>query len=174
MILRSSDVLILGYCYYVGLMRDRAKLANLPCGDNGGDVLGSKYFPPCLLRTCAANDPKTILFGEAPLPSSSLSLATEEERARLRSLVDRHVGGSKKLLLLSGGADALVPHAHTEPFARALGELGVDVRDEVFAGVGHSFAAPMVERAVEFLVGSFGERAAAVGKDGKDGNRARM
>lgn len=158
-------------------MRDRAKLANLPCGDNV-DVLGSKYFPPCLLRTCAANDPKTILFGEAPLsPSSSespLSLATEEERARLRSLVDRHVGGGKKLLLLSGGADALVPHAHTGPFARALGELGVDVRDEVFAGVGHSFAAPMVERAVEFLVGSFGERAAAVGKDGKDGNRARM
>ncbi|KAI9900851.1 hypothetical protein N3K66_005113 [Trichothecium roseum] len=171
----DAVVVVVGCPDFPGLMRDRAKLANLPCGDDGGDVLGSKYFPPCLLRTCAANDPKTILFGESPLPSSSLSLATEEERARLRALVDRHVGGKgKKLLLLSGGADVLVPYANTEAFARALGDLGVDVRDEVFAGVGHSFAAPMVERAVEFLVGSFGERVAEAAAVGKDGNRARM
>ena len=130
---------------YVGLMNDRAKLADLPCGDS---FLGSKYFPRSLLNTCASHDPKSILFRDSPLPSLPIP---PSERSRLQAELEPRIRG-KKLLLLSGGADTLVPHKNSEGFVRVLEELGVDVKDMVFESVGHKFAAPMVEPAVEFLV----------------------
>lgn len=138
-----------------GLMSDRAAQANLDCG---ADFIGSKYFPKDLVGTCSSHDPKTLLFGTSPIPSGALSNA---EQARLRFILDERIRG-KKLLLCSGGADALVPYANAKSFVamlkEAVGDKGwyrdgdVELDDRVYEGVGHKFSADMVEDAVRFLV----------------------
>lgn len=139
----------------IGLLGDRAAQAKLDCG---AAFVGSKYFPKDLTQTCNSHDPKALLFGTSTIPSPSLS-ATEQ--ARLRTILDKRIRG-KKLLLCSGGDDALVPYAKTKPFATLLKEAvgehgwyrdgGVEMDDRVYEGVGHKFSADMVEDAVRFLV----------------------
>ena len=135
-------------------MSDRAKTANLDCGEH---FLGSKYFPESLTRTCQAVDPNALLFG----PPSTLALPLPAiERERLRHVFDDRISG-KKLLLCSGGDDALVPYANAKPFVDVLKDAtkgwykdgNVLVDDRVYKGVGHRFSKGMVEDAVRFLVG---------------------
>ncbi|GJN67898.1 hypothetical protein PLICBS_001940 [Purpureocillium lilacinum] len=149
----------------VGLLTDRATKANLDTGSS--PLLGSKYLPPSLIESLWRHDPRGILFGNAtsltptPVPSPPLSQAEQE---RLRPLLDRHLRG-KKLLLCSGGADELVPHARTAPLAGLLADAargwyadgGLEVADRVYEGVGHHFSEGMVRDAVEFLVRVVGE-----------------
>jgi predicted esterase len=127
-------------------MSDRAK--------NSGfreELLGSKRFPNDLVNLCCLHDPKGILYGTAPLPSS-LPL-TAQERERLRSLLDERGLRDKKILLLSGADDPLVPYAHTRPLVKVLEDVGgVPLEDKVYDGVKHWFTADMVQDAVRFLV----------------------
>ena len=54
-------------------MKDRARKSGLPtfkAEDSGASFLGSPDFPPDLVRTCLANDPKGILFGTNEVPES--------------------------------------------------------------------------------------------------------
>lgn len=139
-------------------MSDRAKIANLDCGDA---FLGSKYFPPDLITATLAHDPKGLLAGTSPLPGPPLSTA---EQARLRPILDSRVGG-KRLLVCSGSQDKLVPCANSRSVVALLrdavdgwyAEGGVTVDDRVYEGVGHSFCAEMVEDAVGFLVDAVAE-----------------
>lgn len=138
-------------------MGDRAAEARL---DAGASFLGSRYFPPDLIATCLAHDPKAILFGNKPTPSTTPS---SSEQSRLRSILESRVRG-KRLLLCSGAEDALVPYANSKPLASLLKEAtgesgwcrdaGVVIDDRVYDGVGHRFSAAMVEDAVRFLVKS--------------------
>ncbi|KAM0337240.1 hypothetical protein ACHAPQ_003340 [Fusarium lateritium] len=151
----DAAVVVIGCPDFAGLLSDRAAQAKLDCG---AAFVGSKYFPKDLTQTCKSHDPKALLFGTSPIPSSPLS-ATEQ--ARLKTILDERIRG-KKLLLCSGGDDALVPYAKTKPFATLLKEAvgeqgwyrdgGVEMDDRVYEGVGHKFSVDMVEDAVRFLV----------------------
>lgn len=123
--------------------------------------MGSKYFPADSIATIRKTDPKGILFGTGPIPSLPLSSA---EQDRLRAILDGRVRG-KKLLLCSGGADDLVPYAHSQSFIRLLEDAaggwyadgGIEVDNRVYEGVGHKFAADMVNDAVAFLMRAVAE-----------------
>lgn len=141
-------------------MTDRAKRADLDTGS--APLLGSRFFPKTLLSTLCAHDPRAILFGPGgSLPSLPLPAA---EQARLRAVLDARVRG-KKVLLCSGGDDALVPYARSRPLLAVLKDAaggwyadgGLVVDDRVYAGVGHRFSKDMVGDAVEFLVRVVGE-----------------
>ncbi|OAA33305.1 hypothetical protein AAL_00770 [Moelleriella libera RCEF 2490] len=96
-----------------------------------------------LLRTLRAHDPKSILFGDAPLPPPA-ALAEGAEQTRVRGILDSRIRG-KRLLVCSGADDRLVPDA------------GVVLEDRVYEGVGHSFSKDMVQDAVAFLVNAVAE-----------------
>lgn len=155
-------------------MSDRARLSKLDT--QGGALLGSKYFPPPLLRTLEAHDPKAILFGAGadslpPLPLSA------PEQDRLRGILDARVRG-KRLLLCSGADDKLVPYARSKPLLDVLKDAvggwyrdgRVVLDDRVYEGVGHWFSAAMVRDSVAFLV-----EAVALGPRGREvGERSRI
>ena len=132
------------------MMRARARNQHLDCGD---EFFGSKYFPNDLVGCCKSHDPRGLLFGTSALPSKPL---TPAERSRIAQiLAARGCLRGKKLLLLSGADDKLVPHSFTTPMVKLLEEVGgVDVSDKLYKGVGHAFSADMVREAVRFLVGA--------------------
>lgn len=156
------------------MMTSRAELSKLDYGETG--FLGSKYFPADSVATARRFDPKGILFGTDAIPALPLS-STEQDR--LRSIFDSRVRG-KKLLLCSGGADELVPYSKGEAFIRLLKDAaggwyadgGVEVDDRVYEGVGHRFAADMVNDAVAFLMRAVAEGPRQRKKDVE--SRARM
>ncbi|KAK5992192.1 hypothetical protein PT974_05593 [Cladobotryum mycophilum] len=157
----DAAVVVVGCPDFMGLMNSRAKTSSLDCGETG--FLGSKYFPPDLINTCLARDPKGIIFGTQPIPSLPLSSADQD---RIRKILDGRIRG-KKLLLCSGGADKLVPYQNSVPFLEvfkdAVGASGwygdgrVSVDDRVYEGIGHKFSAQMVNDAVAFLVEAVAE-----------------
>lgn len=122
-----------------------------------GSFLGSRYFPPSLVRTALAHDPKGLLFGTDAVPPLPLSDADKE---RVRQTLDGQRVRGKRLLLCSGGRDALVPFAVGKPVVDVLtdatrwygGGGGVSVESRVYADVGHAFSKDMVEDTVRFLV----------------------
>ena len=134
-------------------MSDRAKTSKLDYGD---DFLGSKYFPPSLVESCAQHDPKALLFNTQAIPTLPLS---QNERTRLKAVFDHRIKG-KRLLLCSGGADELVPYANAESFVTVLKDAvggwyqdgRVMVDDRVYKDIGHQFSKDMVEDTVKFLV----------------------
>lgn len=123
-------------------MSRRASTSNLTL-ENDKPFLGSKYFPPSLISTCLAHDPRGLLFGLDP-PTTTDSRSTSFDLSRPRS---------KRLLICSGADDKLVPHDAGVPFIQALKARGVEGLDErIYEGVGHAFSGEMVMDAVEFLV----------------------
>ncbi|KAM5352684.1 hypothetical protein ACJ41O_005406 [Fusarium nematophilum] len=170
----DAAVVVVGCPDFMGLMSDRADLAGLDCG---AGFLGSKYFPQDLIKTCLGHDPKALLFGTSSVPSSSPLSAADQ--ARLRPILNSRVKG-KKLLLCSGGEDALVPYANSRLLVNLLKEAvgaggwyhdgGVVLEDRVYEGVGHRFSAAMVEDAVRFLVEAV-EGGTRKGR-GRDGERS--
>ncbi|KAK1255419.1 hypothetical protein MKX08_009414 [Trichoderma sp. CBMAI-0020] len=155
----DAGVAIVGCPDLTNMMATRAELSKLSCG--GAGFLGSQYFPADSVATARRFDPKGILFGTDAIPALPLSSA---EQDRLRSIFDSRVRG-KKLLLCSGGADELVPYSKGEAFIRLLKDAaggwyadgGVEVDDRVYEGVGHRFAADMVNDAVAFLTRAVAE-----------------
>ncbi|KAL7796062.1 Alpha/Beta hydrolase protein [Trichoderma ceciliae] len=155
----DAAVAVVGCPDLAGLLSSRAAASKLDCGEAG--FLGSKYFPTDSIATVRKRDPKGILFGTNAIPSLPLSSA---EQDRLREILDSRIRG-KRLLLCSGVADELVPYAKSEPFIRVLEDAvsgwyadgGVDVDNRVYEGVGHRFAADMVNDAVAFLMQAVAE-----------------
>ncbi|PNY27542.1 Uncharacterized protein TCAP_02534, partial [Tolypocladium capitatum] len=173
----DAAVVVVGCPDYLGLMTDRAKRSDLDTGS--APLLGSRFFPRALLSACCAHDPRAILFGPGgSLPSVPLPAA---EQARLRSILDARVRG-KKVLLCSGGDDALVPHALSRPLLAVLKDAargwyrdgGFVVDDRVYEGVGHRFSKDMVRDAVEFLVSVVGEGPRPRGGKEEEEEKARI
>ncbi|KAH7148395.1 Alpha/Beta hydrolase protein [Dactylonectria macrodidyma] len=152
----DAAVAVVGCPDFMGLMEDRASSTGL---EYGASFLGSKYFPPDVVATCLAQDPKAVLFGTSAVPPAPLMTS---ERSRLRPLLDSRVRG-KRLLLCSGAEDTLVPYANGKPVIDALKDAVGDeagwyregrvvLEDRVYEGVGHRFSKDMVLDAVRFLV----------------------
>ena len=141
-------------------MTKRALRSSIDTGS--APLLGSRFFPKTLLSTLSLHDPRAMLFGPGSiLPSLPLPAA---EQARLRPLLDARVRG-KRVLLCSGGDDALVPYARSRPLLAVLKDAaggwyadgGFELDDRVYEGVGHRFSKDMVVDAVDFMVRVVGE-----------------
>ncbi|PSR80564.1 hypothetical protein BD289DRAFT_346395, partial [Coniella lustricola] len=167
-----AGVSIIGCPDFQLLMADRARLTKLASYDpetKGAGFLGAAQFPPALVAQCARFDPKGIVFGTRDVPrlntNSSEGVAADndkehqqQERERIRGVLDKHVRG-KKLLMCTGGDDKLVPWRCSEPFTDwfvdaaqtwyADGGLSVDNR--IYPGRGHECSTEMVQDAARFV-----------------------
>jgi hypothetical protein len=163
----------------LALLSNRARLSKretFKAQDEGSSFLGSKDFPRDIVRACLRYDPKGILFGTEAVQEPE----SEEEKRRLKGLLDARIKG-KKVLVCSGGDDKLVPYAMSKPFVglleRAVGtwyaDGGVTVVNKVYDGVGHAFSEGMVEDATAFLIEEIASapvvvpRAGTFGEEGK-------
>ena len=138
-------------------MTDRAirgKLASCTSTNPPGrDFLGSKDFPPSLLEAVRQRDPAGIFLGELDDPSAHTREPTEGEKARLRPILREKLAG-KKLLVLSGGRDRLVPYSMSSPLLEWLktaldknggwfNNCGTDLIDIVDPEARHEFSTLM-------------------------------
>ncbi|KAK4172354.1 hypothetical protein QBC36DRAFT_76572 [Triangularia setosa] len=161
-----AGVCVIGCPDFMNLLSDRARLSKLntySAQDDGASFLGSRDFPPSLIKACNNYDPKAILFGPHPVPEQPQQ--TRQELIRQTILYERLQG--KKLLVCSGGVDKLVPPRCSDPFMNWLKAAAVNppspsfdkeqrfwVDDRVYPGVGHEFSSEMVKDAVQFIVGA--------------------
>lgn len=154
----SAGVVVIGCPDYAALISDRArksKLETFSASDDGSSFVGSKDFPEALVGSVKKYDPKGILFGTNEIKLSP----SDEERQRLRSLLDDRIKG-KKFQVLSGGKDKLVPYAKSEPFLNFFKKAvdtwykdgNVSVEDNVYPEAGHEFSEDMMTDAVRFIV----------------------
>ncbi|KAI0595472.1 hypothetical protein F4775DRAFT_370757 [Biscogniauxia sp. FL1348] len=154
----TAGVMVIGCPDYMSLMQDRARLSKLQtwsATDNGASFFGSRDFPDALIAACKKFDPKGIVFGTGEI--SRAPSAAEQDR--IRSVLDSRIHG-KKLQVLSGGADKLVPYAAAEPFLDFLKTAAaswykngaVSIEDHVYQGVGHEFNAEMRKDATRFIL----------------------
>lgn len=149
-------------------MVERARLSKLATYKasqeaGGPPFLGSRDFPSALVGSVLKRDPKGIVFGTeaAVWPSSS-----EGERA-VHDTLQKHIAG-KRFLVCSGGADKLVPYKNGEAFMNVFKkavstwpDLGVQVTDNIYDGIGHQFSPGMVVDAVQFVVDTVADAAGA-------------
>ncbi|KLU83820.1 hypothetical protein MAPG_02870 [Magnaporthiopsis poae ATCC 64411] len=153
-----TGVSIIGCPDYMFLMSDRAKKLKLPTAstaDDGAGFLGSKDFPPDLVRACRKFDPKALVFGTQE-PTWPLS---PDGEGRVKQLLASRLRG-KKILNCYGGADRLVPYRCSEPFLNFFKkacdqwapELDVSFDSREYPEAGHEFADDMVLDAVKFIV----------------------
>jgi hypothetical protein len=146
-------------------MKDRAIRSKLPsCTSTdppGQDFLGSKDFPPSLLEAIRQRDPAGLLLGELEDPNAYTREPTEGEKARLRPILREKLAG-KKLLVLSGGRDRLVPYQQSEAFLAWLGraleeksgwfsDCGTELVDIVDPEARHEFSALMRDETESWL-----------------------
>ncbi|TLS26398.1 hypothetical protein PpBr36_04584 [Pyricularia pennisetigena] len=165
----TAGVVIIGCPDYMY----RARLSRLPTfstEDNGASFIGSKDFPPDLVRACEKYDPRGLVFGPRKTPSWPLPVEQEPEAKRI---VTSRLRG-KRMLSCSGGDDKLVPYYCSKPFVdfmkgvqKEWSELDVVFDDRVYAGAGHEFSPGMVTDAVKFLVET--TRAEGSRQSGKSG-----
>ena len=180
----STAVVTIGCPDYTRLMTDRAKLSKRKTWTSssppGRDFLGSADFPPSLVEAVKRADPAGLLWS---LPGLNWhrdqehlhTSLTEEERQILQPVMTRCFG-NKRILNLSGGADKLVPYAHSKPFVDWLKTVsrkggwfegsGLVVEDIVFDSVGHDVPSPMVDEMVRLLRESLEDEKADGMEDG--------
>ncbi|KAH6696976.1 Alpha/Beta hydrolase protein [Plectosphaerella plurivora] len=175
----SAAVVVIGCPDFMGLLSNRARLSKRECFsalDNGASFLGSRDFPRDLVRACLRYDPKGILFGTDAVRDPE----NEEEKQRLRGLLDARIRG-KKVLVCSGGDDKLVPYAMSEAFVRFMeraagtwyADRGVTVVNKVYEEVGHVFSPGMVEDATAFLLEEIASAPVAVPRAGTFGEKGK-
>jgi dienelactone hydrolase len=114
----SAAAVVIGCADYCALMQDRGVKSRIP-DFAVGDCAS---FPGSLLEVVKQWDPAAI--------------GKEEVVRRLKG---------KKVLVLSGGGDKLVPYRCSEEVLEWLKAGGVGVRDVVYEGVGHECTTAMVE-----------------------------
>jgi pimeloyl-ACP methyl ester carboxylesterase len=153
----TAAIIIIGCADYTRLMTDRAirgKLSSCTATDPPGrDFLGSQDFPSSLLEMIRQRDPAGLLLGELDDPKAHSLEPSEGEKARLRPILKEKLAG-KKLLVLSGGKDRLVPYQQSEPFLtwlkRALdknggwfNDCGTEVEDILDPEARHEYSSMM-------------------------------
>ena len=165
----NTAVVTVGCPDYTRLITDRARLSKRKTWTSssppGRDFLGSADFPPSLIEAVKQADPAGLIWS---LPGLNWQKdqehlhanLTDEERQVLQPVMSRCFG-NKRILNLSGGADKLVPYAHSKPFVDWLKTVsgkggwfegsGLVVEDIVFDGVGHEVPSRMVDEMVRFV-----------------------
>lgn len=148
-------------------MTDRARLSKLSTytTSNGASFIGSKDFPDALVSAIYKRDPKGIVFGSSPITSTP----SPTQQSSLRKILDSTIKG-KRIQVLSGKIDKLVPYHASEPFLDFLktatggwyADGEVYVEDNVYDGVGHAYSDGMKVDAVRFVCNTL----AATGKKG--------
>lgn len=146
-------------------MSDRARLSKLASWVDsptpGKRFLGSRDFPPGLVKAVELHDPAGMLLGklDGPIRRVEETKGSEVDQGRLLPLMKRCIQG-KRVLNLSGSADKLVPYKCGEAFiqwlraAAAPGSWfanGINLEDIVFDGVGHQMSPAMVKEAIRFI-----------------------
>jgi len=150
----TSGVVVIGCPDYQRVMTHRAEKSRLESWtgeDPESSFLGSQHFPTGLLHILHRVDPTGFIYNSAK---------TDLER---KQRLGKTLGG-KKLLILSGGADKLVPYDSSKPFLDWLktekpilqdgkeSSMVVNMRDVVYEGVGHECTEEMVEELVTFVL----------------------
>ena len=92
-----------------------------------------------------------LQFGPPILPDSLLEVIKRESPVST-PVAGRNPFFGKKILVLAGGKDELVPWVFSESFVERIevGEKGVK-KVLVYPGVGHAFTAPMEEEVANFV-----------------------
>ncbi|KAF3927754.1 hypothetical protein ABW21_db0208415 [Orbilia brochopaga] len=135
----TAGVVVIGCPDFQAVMTHRARKSKLQSSQEGR-FIGSADYPRSLVVTVNKTDPAGIIMtNRAP-----------EDRVKL---IQERLGG-KKVLVLSGGADKLVPYECSKPFLDLLKDKGqgiLDIRDVVYEGVGHECTEPMIQELVAFV-----------------------
>lgn len=163
----TTGIIGIGCPDYVRLMMDRARLSNIADWDANEPerFLSSKSFTRTLKAVVDRYDPSMLIMAKMNSITSDEHLhePSDHEKDRISRVLDRTLRG-KRILLLSGGADKLVPYNCGEPFLiflkRAMGTYyengGIVLEDLVFNGVGHDISPDMVKELIRFVDESLG------------------
>jgi hypothetical protein len=164
-------------------MTDRAIRSELSsCMDSdppGQNFLGSPSFPKSLVEAVEQYDPAGLLLGELDTVTGDDHLHTpsEVERKRLLPIMREKLAG-KKLLVLSGGRDRLVPYEQSEPFLTWLkkaldkesgwcNDQGTELEDIVDPDGRHEFSALMRKEAERWLCDLLAASTRGYGRESK-------
>ncbi|KAL8938196.1 MAG: hypothetical protein Q9216_004023 [Gyalolechia sp. 2 TL-2023] len=168
----SAAIIVIGCPDYFSLMSDRAQRSKrsswLDDPRPGVHFVGSRDFPPGLVKSVELHDPAGMLLGKPDQPirgpvNKNLSAVHD---ARLLPQLRRLLYG-KRILSLSGGADKLVPYRCGEAFiewlkyAAAPGNWfdgSVHLENIVYNDVGHQMTPRMVVEAIRFIQESLQSR----------------
>lgn len=163
----TTGIVGIGCPDYKSLMMDRARLSKLADWDSSdpSSFLGSKSFPRPLVAAVDKHDPAGLIMGqlERAITGSYLHELSESEEEKVSKVLDRTLR-NKRILLLSGAADKLVPSRCGQPFLdflkRAISTYyehgGIVLEDLVFDGVGHEISPNMVKELMRFVDESLG------------------
>ena len=163
----TTGIIGIGCPDYVRLMMDRARLSKIADWDstNPYKFLSSKSFTRTLCSAVEKHDPAGLIMRELDGASieDRLHEPSDSERNKISMILDRTLRG-KRILLLSGGADKLVPYRCGEPFLVFLKTAinsyykhgGIVLKDYVFDDVGHEISPEMVGELIRFVDESLG------------------
>jgi pimeloyl-ACP methyl ester carboxylesterase len=163
----TTGIVGIGCPDYVRLMMDRARLSKIADWGptNPHKFLGSKSFPRAFYSVVEKYDPAGLIMRELDgvTIDDRLHEPSDSEKRKISMALDRTLRG-KRILLLSGGADKLVPYKCGEPFLNFLQTAintyykhgGIVLQDRVFDGVGHEICPEMVGELIRFVDESLG------------------
>ncbi|KAI1270670.1 hypothetical protein F5Y18DRAFT_369138 [Xylariaceae sp. FL1019] len=153
----TAGVVVIGCPDYMNLMKDRARRSKLQTytEDEGASFIGSKDFPESLVAMCKKFDAKGTLFGTGEVPKTP----SAAEKDRIRPMLDSRIKG-KRIQILSGGADKLVPYKDGKDFLDFFKDAtsgwwkegNVYVEDNLYPKVGHKFEDEMLKDATRFVL----------------------
>lgn len=140
-----------------------ARAAKSKLSSDNTPFIGSMHFPPALVAAAKRWDPKGRLLGAGTIPppsSPDSSSSTSSVQPDFRALLDSTAIRGKKIQVLSGGKDNLVPYSAAKPFLDWFKDAvtgwyehaGVEVEDNVYPEAGHEFSEDMQKDAVRFVL----------------------
>ena len=157
----KAAVIVIGCPDYIRLMSHRAQMSSLDswCGSTppGANFLGSDDFPSSLVDAVGKGDPAGLSLGTTP----EKNILRDPKSRALQDLLRKCIAG-KKILVISGAADTLVPYSCAKPFMEMLkNQIATDdhlimsktqIEDVIFPNTGHTMSEQMVQRAVNFII----------------------
>jgi pimeloyl-ACP methyl ester carboxylesterase len=158
----TTGIIGIGCPDYVNLMLDRARLSKIADWDpkDSSSFLNSKSFTKTLWAAVKRYDPAGLIMGQLDgvRISGRLQEPSDDEKDNISRVLDGTLR-EKRILLLSGGADKLVPYRCGEPFLNFLKTAirtyykhgGIVLVDLVFDGVGHEISSDMVGELIRFV-----------------------
>ena len=157
----NAAVIVIGCPDYVRLMSHRARTSGLDswCGSTppGAKFLGSDDFPNALIDAVQKGDPAGVFLETR----RDRSILYDPQAKGLREAFRESIAG-KRIMVLSGASDTLVPYSCAKPFMDFLKhEIAADeqliltkthIEDILFPDTGHTMSEQMVQRAVGFII----------------------
>ena len=147
-------------------MSHRAKLSGLDTwyqsSPPGAQFIGSADFPAGLLSTVHKRDPAGMFLSKEDGRCNTKGSGVHTSGKECLSYSDYIAG--KKLLVLSGACDTIVPYTCAKPFIdytksiiagdQRLSDSGACLEDKVFSDTGHEMSNEMVQEALKFIYGT--------------------